>query len=114
MLDVTLPITLLLEKIFSPFRATFSLTLRPHVLHFFSTFDKAFFPIKSFLSKSTNLPSPTEKGFVFLSKSCPAERRPASILLPLKDGVAVKIMPIFFPSDRIKSPIFSALFSGLK
>ena len=53
-------------------------------------------------------------GFVFLSKSCPADKSPASIRLPLNDGVAVKIIPIFFPSSKIKSPINSALFSGLK
>ena len=84
MLEVTFPIILLLRLIVSPFFATPSTTRIPQVLHFLSELINADLPMKSFFSKSTNLPKPTEKGLVSLVKSWPADRRPASILLPLK------------------------------
>ena len=114
MLDVTFPTNLSFILRLFPFSAIPSLILIPQVLQFLSAATKASFPIKFSFSRSTNFPRPTENGFVFLSKSCPADKSPASIRLPLNEGVAVNIIPIFFPSSKIKSPINSALFSGLK
>ena len=114
MLDVIFPIDWLFIFIYLPFFAIPSTTLIPQLRHSLSAFNNAFLPIKLSFFKSTKRPSPTEKGLVSSEKSCPADKSPASILLPLNDGVAVIIIPIFFPFSRIRLPNFSALFSGLK